>query len=238
MLDGATRSRLHSAEERAFFEPHLPIVLQTDDAKTPGLGFSVLQRHWDDWRLVQCWSHFLVIAESRYAVVDLELTVVLWAYRNCHVYLAGLPHFDVVVDHRPLVTILNHKQLNAIDSPPLYSGCERSCCTASPIPISWENGSAHVIPDALSRAPTNDLVAEDVVGEDDPLHACVISALRAADQREKDATLSPLIDPALERVRSAEERDQEYRTLLRELLHSFPKHRHQVHPAVRAYWGI
>ena len=50
--------------------------------------------------------------------MDLELTVVLWAYRNCNVYLAGLPHFDVVVDHRPLVTILNHKQLNAIDSPP------------------------------------------------------------------------------------------------------------------------
>ena len=118
MLDGATRSRLHSAEERAFFEPHLPIVHQTDDAKTPGLGFSVLQRHWDDWRLVQCWSHFLVIAEARDAVVNLELTVVLWAYRNCHVYLAGLPHFDVVVDHRPLVTILNHKQLNAVDSPP------------------------------------------------------------------------------------------------------------------------
>ena len=78
----------------------------------------MLQRHCDDWRLVQCWSHFLVIAESRYAVVDLELTVVLWAYRNCHVYLAGLPHFVVVVDHRPLVTILNHKQLNAVDSPP------------------------------------------------------------------------------------------------------------------------
>ena len=30
-----------------------------------------------------------------------------------------MPHFDVVVDHRPLVTILNHKQLNAIDNPRL-----------------------------------------------------------------------------------------------------------------------
>ena len=61
-----------------FFDLLLPTVLQTDAAKTRGLGFALLQRYGDDWRLVQCGSRFITDAESRYAVVELVLAAVLW----------------------------------------------------------------------------------------------------------------------------------------------------------------
>ena len=178
-----TKSVLSSPPVMAFFDPQLPTVLQTDAAKTRGLGFALLQRHGTDWRLVQCGSRFLTDTESRYAVIELELTAVLWACKKCHVFLAGLPHFDVVVDHRPLVTILNHKQLSAIDNPRLQRMREKLSLYS--FTTSWQKGSAHVIPDALSRAPASDPVAEDdVTAEEDgdPLHACVLSALEAANQ--------------------------------------------------------
>ena len=231
-----TKSILSSPPVMAFFDPGLPTVLQTDAAKTRGLGFALLQRHGDDWKLVQCGSRFLTDVESRYAVVELELAAVLWACKKCHVYLAGMPHFDVVVDHRPLVAILNHKQLNAIDNPRLQRMREK--LSAYSFTTSWQKGSAHVIPDALSRAPSSDPVAEDDVGEDDDtLHASVIAALQAANQSEDGAQLTPLMDPTLERIRAAAERDSAYRSLRDLILAGFPENRYEAPLAVRPYWG-
>ena len=231
------KSVLSSPPVMAFFDPQLPTVLQTDAAKTRGLGFALLQRHGDDWRLVQCGSRFLTDTESRYAVVELELAAVLWACKKCHVYLAGMPHFDVVVDHRPLVAILNHKQLNAIDNPRLQRMREK--LSAYSFTTSWQKGSAHVIPDALSRAPSSDPVADDDVREDDdPLHTSVIAALQAANQSEDGAQLAPLVDPTLERIRAAAERDSAYRSLRDLILAGFPENRYEAPPAVRPYWGV
>ena len=233
-----TKSVLSSPPVMAFFDPKLPTMLQTDAAKTRGLGFALLQRHGDDWRLVQCGSRFLTDAESRYAVVELELAAVLWACKKCRVYLAGMPHFDVVVDHRPLVTILNHKQLNAIDNPRLQRMREK--LSAFSFTTSRQKGSAHVIPDALSRAPTTDPGADDEVTEDDvdPLHASVTAALQAANQSEDGAQLAPLVDPTLERIYAAAERDPAYRTLRDLILAGFPENRFEAPPTVRPYWGV
>ena len=148
-----------------------------------------------------------------------------------------MPHFDVVVDHRPLVAILNHKQLNAIDNPRLQRMREK--LSAYSFTTSWQKGSAHVIPDALSRAPSSDPVADDDVGEDDdPLHTSVIAALQAANQSEDGAQLAPLVDPTLERIRAAAERDSAYRSLRDLILAGFPENRYEAHPAVRPYWGV
>ncbi|XP_043240331.1 uncharacterized protein K02A2.6-like [Amphibalanus amphitrite] len=234
-----TKIVLSSPPVMAFFDPQLPTVLQTDAAKTRGLGFALLQKHGEDWRVVQYGSRFLTDTESRYAVIEVELAAVLWACKKCHVYLAGMPHFDLVVDHRPLVTILNYKQLNSIDNPRLQRMREK--LSAYSFTTSWQKGSSHVIPDALSRAPTSDPAADDdgeVDAADDPLHACVIAALQASDRSEDGVQLAPLIDSALERVRAAAERDPEHRALSEVILAGFPENRHEAPPAVRAYWGV
>ena len=229
---------LASPPVMAFFDPSLPTMLQTDAARTKGLGFALLQRHGDIWRLVQCGSRFLTDTESRYAVVEIELAACLWACRKCHNYLAGLPYFTLVVDHRPLVPILNQKQLSEIENPRLQRMREKM--TPYSFTASWQKGSDHCIPDALSRAPTSDPTADDEATEaaDDPLRAAVIAALHAERETEDGARLAPLVDPSLERIRAAADRDPEYEALREVILHGFPEHRHEAPPAVRPYWGV
>ena len=66
---------------------------QTDSARTRGLGSVLQQRHGDTWQMVQCGSRLLTDTESRCgAVVELAC---LWALRKCHIFLAGLPQFDL-----------------------------------------------------------------------------------------------------------------------------------------------
>ena len=220
----------------AFFYPQLPTLLQTDSARTRGLGFLVLQqRHGDTWKMVQCGSRFLTDTESRYAVVELECLACLWALRKCHIFLAGLSQFDLVVDHRPLVPILNSKRLSEIDNPRLQRMRERMstyCFTAV-----WQKGTSHCIPDALSRAPVYDPVPGDEVAEvTEALHDAVVAALSATS--EDGALIAPLQDRTLDSVRAAAARDPEYRALRDVILAGFPDHRHELAPALRPYWGV
>ncbi|KAF0303685.1 Protein/nucleic acid deglycase DJ-1 [Amphibalanus amphitrite] len=57
-------------------------------------------------------------------------------------------------------------------------------------------------------------------------------------QMEDGARLAPLVDPSLERIRAAADRDPEYESLRETILHGFPEHRHEVPPSVRPYWGV
>ena len=222
----------------AYFDPCLATVLQTDASSTRGMGFALLQRHGDVWRLVHCGSRFLTDVETRYAVIEVELAACLWACKKCHMYLAGLPQFDIVVDHRPLVSILNCKRLADIENPRLQR--MRLRLTAYSFIASWQRGADHKIPDALSRAPVSDPAAGDEVAEPDPdpLHAAVIAALQAESTAEDGTLLAPLMDPALEKIRAAASRDPEYLKLRGVVMQGFPDHCHELPPEVRPYWGV
>ena len=91
---GAKRA-LKSAPTLSFFDQSRATRLCTD-ASRQGLGFILQQKDGDSWVLVQAGSRFLSSAESRYAVVELELLAVSWAIIKCNVFLAGLPHFTVI----------------------------------------------------------------------------------------------------------------------------------------------
>lgn len=75
------------------FNPSFETVLQTDASRLHGLGFALLQKQSDQWRLIQCSSRFLKDAETRYAVLELEPLAIFWAIRKCQMYLRGLPFF-------------------------------------------------------------------------------------------------------------------------------------------------
>jgi hypothetical protein len=62
-------------------------------------------------------SRWCTDTESRYAIAELELVAVEWAMRKCRLYLLGLPHFRLVVDHQALVTILDKYTLDAVENP-------------------------------------------------------------------------------------------------------------------------
>ena len=101
----------------SYFNTTKPIQLCTD-ASRQGVEF-VLQQQSDtgQWTLVQAGSRFLSLAESRYAVIELELLVVTWSVIKCKMFLSGLQHFQVVTDHSPLVPILNTHHLDEIKNP-------------------------------------------------------------------------------------------------------------------------
>jgi len=88
------------------FDATRETILETDAARTKGLGYALRQK--DDnghWRLIEAGSRFITETEERYSMVELELLAVAWAMKKCHFFLAGLPHFQLVVDHLPLRTI-------------------------------------------------------------------------------------------------------------------------------------
>lgn len=63
-------------------------------------------------RLVQCGSGFLTDAETRFSTNELML-IVVWIMSRCRLYLSGLPSFNWMTDHRPLILIINAYTLDA-----------------------------------------------------------------------------------------------------------------------------
>ncbi|XP_068228046.1 uncharacterized protein [Palaemon carinicauda] len=220
----------------AHFDATLPTMLQTDASRLHGLGFALLQKHGTDWKLTQCGSRFLSDVETRYSVIELEMTAVLWSIKKCHTYLAGLPHFDVVIDHRPLIPILNSKSLGEIENPRLQRMREK--LSNFSFTVHWQKGSAHCIPDALSRAPVQDPTEESCLKEDgstDPLHVAMVNAL---DMHEDGVLLTPLKDKTLEKIRAAAEQDAEYNSLREIIMKGFPEHCHNLEVELRPFWNI
>ena len=107
------------------FSPALETALHVDAASKNGMGYALLQRHKDHWKLVEANSRWCSDTESRYAIVELELAATKWAIRKCRLYLLGLPSFSLVVDHQALVSILDRQTLDTIENPKLQRLKER-----------------------------------------------------------------------------------------------------------------
>ena len=94
-------------------------VLMTDALRKNGLGYALLQKELGKLKLVRCESRFVSDTESRYAMVELKLRAAQWAMKKCRLYLMGLPTFTLIVDHQPLVTILDRYTLDQVENPRL-----------------------------------------------------------------------------------------------------------------------
>ena len=157
--------------------------------------------------MIECGSRFVSDAESRYAVVELELCAVEWAMRKCRLYLIGLPSFTLVVDHQALVTILDKYTLDAVENPKHQALKEK--LTPYVFKTVWRKGSLHSVPDALSRAPVSDPTPEDVSNGVDVIHhvrsVIQIRAISTADdEKSKEPALS---DPILVSLRTTASED-------------------------------
>ena len=100
----------------SIWSDRLETVIQTE---VDGIGYALLLKHGDQRKLLEWGSRLLADAESRYAVANLELRGVEWLMKKFSLYLFGLPKFKSIVDHQPLVTILNLSTLDAIENPRL-----------------------------------------------------------------------------------------------------------------------
>ena len=136
------------------------------DASRQGLGFVLQQQSDDTWVMIQAGSRFLSDAESRYAIIELEVLAVAWAIMKCRLFLVGLPHFRVITDHHPLVPILNTHRLDEIEDPRLQR--IRTKIMAYNFTTEWVKGSLNTVPDALSRYPVCDPRPLEMLTEREP----------------------------------------------------------------------
>ena len=232
----AVKVALSSPPVLAHFDPSLPTMLQTDAARLKGLGYALLQRHGDHWRLVQCGSRFLSDTESRYAMVELELLAVVWALKKCRIFLQGLPHFDVLVDHRPLLPILNEFTLDTIENARLQRLKEKT--SLFNFTTKWIRGKDHVIPDALSRAPVSEPTCED----DQLIQAveCHVHHVSAITSREIAAQQDEphLLDMRLEELREVARSDSDYQVLLKAVTEGFPVSKELLPYPLLPFWSV
>ena len=222
------------------FDPTLEAQLHTDASRLHGLGFALLQKHPDGWKLVTLGSRYLTDTETRWSSVELEMKAVHWSVDKCHLYLSGLPIFTVVVDHQALVPILNKFTLDAVENPRLQRMKEK--LYAYNFTTVWKKGKDHALPDALSRAPVSDPTPEDVKDSAEMQQyvrtVIRLCAVDVVDSDEAAEAPSHLPDPILEELRRVAAADAEYQQLIRYVEEGFPQNAAEVELACRQYWKL
>ena len=220
------RELLSSPTTLAFYNLSLPTRLSTDASRLHGFGFLLEQKQADgEWRVVQAGSRFVTDTEFRYAAIELELAAVVWAFSKCRLFLAGIPHFDLYVDHRPLVPIINRKMLDELENPRLQR-LKLKLAEFGPFTAHWVKGSHHLAADALSRHP----VAAAAEGDEaDKLPEDSAAARVAAIAKD---------DLRVDEVRAAADQDATYQLLKQTVIAGFPSMKADLPVELRPYWPV
>ena len=111
--------------------------------------------------------------------------------QRCRQFLEGLKHFKLVVDHKPLIPILNEYTLNKLDNPRLLRlrmKMQRYSFTAP-----WIPGKDNVEADAFSRAPCDAPGSDDELSEG-PLSFAARSVLLATINGSDKKVLDPVLE--------------------------------------------
>ena len=242
------REELANPRQLAYFDHRRPTRLYTDASRLNGLGFVVKQLQDDgNWRIVQAGSRFLSSAETRYAMVELELLAIAWSMQKARPFLEGI-RFDVMTDHKPLIPICNNYALSDIENKRLQR--LKMKLSGFTFEVHWVQGKDNVEADALSRAPVDQPKAEDEIDEIDQyevLHTSktAISALNAVEMEGsgiwENHQLSMefeccLVDKLVEEIREAGEKDENYKEIKSWLGMKYPPPRHRILPKLDPYY--
>ena len=84
---------------------------------------------------------------------ELELLAVAWALKKTRCLVLGRSDVTVIVDHKPLLAIINEKFADTIITPRLRRLKEK--VDLYNVIASWKPGHLHHAPDALSRNPVH-----------------------------------------------------------------------------------
>ena len=139
----STKSDISELASRglAYYDTNRRTAVITDWSKK-GIGFVIMQKHCNcvndindqsilscckqGWRLAFCHSRHLDQNEQEYAPIEGEALAVCWALKKARLFLLGCPHFEVIIDHNPLLKIFGDKCLNDILNPRLFDFKEKT----------------------------------------------------------------------------------------------------------------
>jgi len=210
------RKTLSADASLAYYDARKETRLITDASRLKGLGFFLKQKQEDNsWRTVQAGSRFLSAAESRYAMIELEMLGIAWAALKCRNFIDGLPQerFEIWTDHQPLVPILESYTLPEIQNRRLQR--LRMKVDHLQFRVKWIK-SADNDADVLSRFPVNKPTREDQLDESDlnfkdDTAICALYNHVYGDDHKADGQLSSDIrDKLLIELTSAANSDNSY----------------------------
>jgi hypothetical protein len=228
----AARESLSSSSQLSFYDPASPTSLHVDAPRLRGLGFTLRQQNADgSWNVVQAGSRFLSDAESRYAMIELECLAAAWAMRKCRQFLEGLPCFQLLTDHRPLIRILNDYHLDKLNNPRILR-LRLSIQWYSFVAV-WVPGKNNVMVDPLSRSPVDHPSTSDEITEGPQSLTARISLL---DTMEGSNDANP--DILLSSVAAATSADPVIMSLCQTVLEGFPNEKCNLPLKLRTFWQV
>lgn len=204
------KSLISSAPVLQYFDPKLPTVVGAD-ASSYGLGGVLMQNHGGTLKPVAYCSRTLNEAEKKYAQIEKECLASVWASEKFYLYLCGLESYKLLTDHKPLVTLINHRDL---DKTPLR--CQRLLIRLMKFnPVAeYIPGKNLIVPDVLSRHPESK-VDDTKLSEDIQAYVDSIAEL------ERPKTV-------LERIKAETEKDETLQKVGQYIKSGWPRYRKDV----------
>ena len=240
------REELAHPRQLAYFDHRKPTRLYTDASRLNGLGFVVKQLQDEGhWKIVQAGSRFLSSAETRYAMVELELLAIAWAMHKARPFLEGIK-FEVMTDHKPLIPICNDYALSDIENKRLQR--LKMKLSGFQFEAHWVQGKDNIEADALSRAPVHQPTPEDEIDERDQdeqlkTSCTAIATLNAVEINNAWEPFTEhidfevyLVDKMVEEVRDAAEKDEDYKLVKLWLHANHPPSRESIPVRLDPYY--
>ncbi|MEL6802194.1 MAG: DDE-type integrase/transposase/recombinase [Bacteroidota bacterium] len=237
------------------FDPKLLTCLQCDWSQT-GIGFLLFQKHCScdppepidptmkfccesGWKPVFAGSRFTNQAESNYSPTEGETLAVTWALRTSRLFTLGCPNLYIVTDHRPLLGILNSRDLGSVKNPRIRRLKEHTL--DFDFQIKYCPGKLHAGADALSRYPTrgHDVIStisdvcESAMNSAVQHSICSIGAIPDSNDGNTHSAIITLDKVELECLK-----DTDYMTLHSLVTSGFPENRNDVPNCARLYWPL
>ena len=210
-----------SPKNLKLYDVNRPTKLRVDGSRLHGISAILYQQHQEKWYPVTCASRYLKTSEKNYYPIENEMLAVTWGCLKMNMYLHGLPHFLIETDHKPLIPILNNKQIGEM-SPRIQDmrlKLLKYTFTAQHVP-----GTKMEDADALSRAPHQHPTPTDTIDEEIEFYV------------QEIIKQMPASTPYLKKGRKATKIDTQLQDLSKIMMQGWPKSRQECPMNIQPFW--
>ena len=191
------KEQLSKSPALAFYAPDRETVVSADSSSY-GLGATLMQKIEGKLTPVAYASRTLTETEQKWSQIEKECLASVYACEKFSRYLVGLEQFELLTDHKPLVPLMNTRD---IDKAPVR--CQRLLIRLMRFNFTVRHvpGKELVIADALSRNPAPRRADEAELSEQVTSHVdAVVSNLPITTARMDALRAATVHDPDLQQV--------------------------------------